>query len=205
MSTIISAAIAAGLKVSKIEIATMNPIIFKTQLIPEVCGLVEDGGKFYQLDVEKNTAELFTAETITKDALKAVKDLDEDSEAMCIAENYGLVTAVHLERSSDDADGCTSVFDIRDELELKVSAVTVDIQNEIIFKTTGISNLSGLTKDGSSYYKLDTAKNTATLINPQGVSEQATKDILAGKDTDFTRLADEFNLISKISFVAKKD
>ena len=199
MSKITSVCESSNLKVTNIVVDEMNPIIFKTKVAPNVCGLTKDGDKYFKLDTRNNTAVEFNAALIKSGAETAATTGEDDKGLLEIAENFGLIREITLEKTDRDTDGIASVFLLK-SLGLEVTDVSVIAQQDIIFKTIGINHIEGLTKDGSAHYKIDTKKNTATLINPQLVAEQAAKDILAGVSSDYTALADSFNLISKIMF-----
>ena len=141
-------------------------------------------------------------------AKKALKDQDDKDGYLAIAEQFGLVTSVTFKVDESDDDsvfGCTALTAVTSGLDMKITAAKVEAQHDIIFATTGIKELDNLTKSGKDYYKLNTKKNTATLIDPKGVAKQAKKDLLAGKNNDVTQLADNFNLISSITFERNDD
>jgi hypothetical protein len=196
----------SGLKLGAATIATMNPVIFKTQVIGSLPGLTKDGDKYFKLDTVNNTATEVTADNITEGAKKALESGKDKDGYLKIAENFGLVREVSLVSDGNktvEASWLPAYINV--ELGMKVTDVTVDVQNDIIFKTTGINEICGLTQDGSNYYDLDTKNNTATLVNPEIVAEKATKDILKGEITDYVQLATGFSLISAITFKVAQD
>ena len=201
-STLIAYAGSAGLTVKDVTIAHLNPVIFAAKLVETLPGLTKQGGKHFQIDTKRNKAIEVTAETIADGAKKAIKKQNDKDGYLAIAEQFGLVTSVTFEAgdSDDDAFGCTALTAVTAGLDMKITDVKIVAQNDIIFATTGINELDNLTKSGKDMYKLDTKRNTATLINPKMVAKQAKKDLLASKSTDYTQLADNFNLISAITF-----
>ena len=205
MSKLILAATALSLKAVEIEASTINPIIFDTKVIPSAPGLTKHDGKYYMLDTVKNTSVEVTPEGLTKKALADFKSGKSSFEAVT-AENYGMITKVIFEFDADADIKCTgmgSISNLCKALDLKVEDVAVDPQNEIIFSTKVVGTLSGLQKKGSDYYKLDTQKNTATLIDPNGMAKAAVADFTAGKRTDATDVAEAFCLIRKLVLVKK--
>jgi len=204
MSKIINLAIAANLSVASSEVAVLNPIIFKSQVIGGLSGITKDDGKYYRLNTKTNTADEITAETLTISANNALTSLKDEDGSLTLAEKFGLVTSLTFEAGNDqDVVGSSDLNALAKALDMKVESIEIASQNGIIFNTVGINQIGNLTKDDNKYYSLDTKKNVATLIDPDGVSAQATTDFLAGKSTDFTRLAGSFNLITAAKLVRK--
>lgn len=196
----------SGLAVAGIEVTDVNSIIFSQKVVPSISGLTKDDGKFFKLDVQANKAIQITPATISAAATTAANDGKDVDGMLNIAESYGLIAGVTFERDVDaDINGGADALGLAKALNMDITDVTVEVQNAIIFKTTGIKNIAGLTKDADKYYQIDTKKNTATLINADGVADKAKADFLAGKSTDFTILADRFSLVSSLTLEPKAD
>ena len=195
----------SGLKVTSANVQDINAIIFKTKIVPNMPGLTKDGDSFYKLDTKNNKAVEVTASSITDGAQKALVKGTDKHGYLAIAEAFNLVDSVTFDTSDSEGTGASSLTNLLTSINMKVTAVKIVPQNDIIFKTTGIHTLANLTKDGSSYYQLDTKKNTASLVDPESVAKQAKKDMLKGVVSDFTLLADSFNLISSLTIEAVRD
>lgn len=204
MSKIINLAIAANLQVASSEVAVLNAIIFKSQVIGGLSGITKDDGKYYRLNTKTNTADEVTAETLTTNANTALTALKDNDGSLDLAERFGLVSSLTFAAGNDqDIVGSSDLNALAKALDMKVDSIEIATQNSIIFNTVGISKIGNLTKDDNKYYSLDTKKNEAVLIDPAGVAAQAKADFLKGKDTDFTRLAGSFNLITAATLVRK--
>jgi len=207
MSKLLNHANNANLVVAEATVDTLNPIIFKAKVIGNLNGITVSDGKHYRINTKTNSAEEITAESLTKSAKKALsKGVDKDG-SLSLAEDFGLISAVSFKVNTDkdsSASGSTDILRLASALNMKIAEIEVATQHEIIFKTIGIQRISGLTKDGAQYYNIDTKRNTATLINPEGIAAQAKADFLKGKDSDFTALANSFNLITSVSLVRKE-
>jgi len=205
MSKIINYAKSAFLKVDSIEMDNINPIIFKTTILSTLPNLTKDGDKYYQLNTRNNTAIEISAKTIKAGALKAVEKGKDSKGYLAIAEDFGLIKSVKMTRDFDQDGGCTALTTMTHGLNMDVTEVVIDVQQDIIFKNRGIDELSDLTKEGKKFYKLDIKRNKAVVVNPSMVGKTAKKDLLAGDTTEFTSMVDDFNLISSITFVPAAD
>ena len=206
MSNLKSISAASALKVSSATVVAPNPIIFKNVVIKNLSGLTKDGETYYQLDLKDNTATEVTAEGFTeqvKAGLLADKPTDFQRQAINMAENLQLITAVTYGTSWDANMVTTDIQDFVQKVGMKVSDVAIKVQNEIIFKTSVVGKIQGLVKDGDSFFELDLKNNSATLINPEEVAKLAKQDFLKGKATSYTKIAQAFNLIESISLVKK--
>ena len=193
----------SGLKVSKSKINTINTVVFNTAVIPNTRNLTLDDGKHYIVDVVKNTSVEFTPDAIKNGAIAALETSKDPDNYLATAERCGLIASLKLVRSDKVGNGNSSTRAIASVLNLKVDSVTVDVQNDVIFRKVGLRRISGLVEDDGKYYTMNTAKNTATLIDPVGVAKEAEKLILKGEESDTTRIAESFNLVSAITLVAK--
>ena len=206
MSNLKSISAVSALKVSSATVVAPNPIIFKNVVIKNLSGLTKDGDTYYQLDLKDNTATEVTAEGFTeqvKAGLLADKPTDFQRQAINMAENLQLITAVTYGTSWDANMVTTDIQDFVQKVGMKVSDVAIKVQNEIIFKTSVVGKIQGLVKDGDSFFELDLKNNSATLINPEEVAKLAKQDFLKGKATSYTKIAQAFNLIESISLVKK--
>lgn len=201
MKKVITLATALGLVVASATVAEMNPVIFASKVVANLPGITEVDGKYYRMDTKANTSVEVTATQLQASALAALKaGKDDTTGSINIAEDFGLIGELVLERDTDKTVfGSASIADTAKALGLKVLDVSVDAQHAVIFNAKGLQNIGGLTKSDDKHFILDTAKNTATLINPEKVAEQAIADLLKGKNTDFTRLAESFCLVSKVT------
>ncbi len=202
-SIILTYLAAAGLAVKSSKVTDINGIVFKTTIVPNTPNLTKDGDKFYQIDAVKNTAVEFTPDAIKDGAIKALDKAKDKDGYLITAENCGLITSIELKRADKAGTGQACLVDIADTLNLKITAVTVDPQNDIIFRKEGLDYISDLVEDAGKYYTMDVAKNTATLVNPKAMAKDAEKAILAGKPNDASELAQAFNLVSAVTLVSK--
>lgn len=198
-----------NLVVSAVKVDTMNNVIFSTKYLASLSGsdIVKDGDKVFKLDVAGNDATEITAEGMAKAATEGLLSLKPKNVAeVSAAIAFGLVKEITMTRAKEATNGHVgSLSSFAKSLGLKVLDVTVDAQNDVIFKTQGIQGLSGLDKLDGVYYKLDTVANTATIINPEAISKDAANDILKGKDSDLVNFVTRYNLISEITFGTKAD
>lgn len=206
MSNLLSISAASALKVTSATVVAPNPIIFKNVVIKNLSGLTKDGDTYYQLDLKDNTATEVTAEGFAeqvKAGLLADKPTDFQRQAINMAENLQLITSVTYATQWDAPSIHGDLQDYVQKVGMKVQDVTIKVQNAIIFKTSVVSKISGLVKDGDSFFELDLKNNSATLINPEEVAKLAKQDFLKGKSTNYTKIAQAFNLIESISLVKK--
>ena len=204
MSKLKNLANSLGMSVTTVEVAEMNPVIFKTRAVGSLSGLTKDGDDFYIIDAKKNTADLVTVPSVRLAATAAFTTKDPSpfgKQAVDIAENFGLINSVTFTKA--DVQGLSNghIQQVIKPLGLKVSDVTISAQNEVIFKNIVLKGgrIQGLTQDDGVYYDIDVKKNTATIINPTIVSEKAKADILAGKISDYVVIAENFGLITSIT------
>lgn len=202
-STILAFAAAAGLAAKENTISDINDIVFKTVIVPSTPNLTKDGDKHYLVDAVKNTAVEFTPAAIKAGAVKALDDNKDTDGYLTTAENCGLVTSISFVRGDDAGTGGSNIKSVAKALGLKVASITVDTQNSIIFRKEGLAQINDLVEDAGKYYTMDVANNTATLVDAKAMAASAKKDIIAGKDTDASRLAQAFNLVSAVTFVTK--
>lgn len=203
MSKILTYAAAAGLVASENTINDINNIVFKTVIVPRTPNLTKDGNNYYQVDAVKNTAVEFTPAAIKIGAVKALDNNSDKNGYLATAENCGLVTSISLVRSNEAGTGTGDIKALAKALDLKIASVTVDVQNDIIFRKEGLSSISGLVEDAGKYYTMNTAKNTATLVDPGAMAKAAEKAIKDGKSNDAVALAEAFNLVSAVTLIAK--
>lgn len=191
---------AAHLTIDSAEIVEINPIIFKTKVLNNLAGLTVSDGVHYKVDTVKNTAIEVTASAISTNAKSALENKKDADGSLAIAESFGLIQSLKLVHDAKgDSTACVDLLSVARNLGMKITDVEVAEQNDIIFRTTGIKMLGNLTEDDKKYYVLDTAKNTATLINPQAIAERAAKDFLKGKSSDFTALASRYKLVTSVT------
>ena len=202
-STILAFAAAAGLVAKESTISDINGIVFKTVVLPKTPNLTKDGDNYYQVDAVKNTAVEFTPDAIKAGAVKAL-DKNKDTDGyLATAEDCGLVTSLSFVRGEKAGTGNSDITALAKTLNLKVASIKVDTQNSIIFRKEGLAQIKDLVEDAGKYYTMDVAKNEATLVDADAMAKSAKKDIVAGKDTDASRLAQAFNLVSSVTFVTK--
>lgn len=202
-SSILAYAAAAGLIAKESSISDINGVVFNTVIVPKTPNLTKDDGKYYQVDAVKNTAVEFTPAAIKSGAIKAL-DKNKDTDGyLATAENCGLVTSLGLVRGKDVGTGCGDIKALAKVLDLKVASVTVDVQNDIIFRKEGLNQINDLVEDAGKYYTMNTAKNTATLVDADAMAKQAEKDIRNGKSSDAVSLAQAFNLVAAVTLIAK--
>jgi len=202
-SIILAFAAAAGLTAKESTISDINGIVFKTVVLPKTPNLTKDGDNYYQVDAVKNTAVEFTPDAIKTGAATAL-DKNKDTDGyLATAENCGLVTSLSFVRGEKAGTGNSNITSVAKALGLKVASITVDTQNDIIFRKEGLAQINDLVEDAGKYYTMDVAKNTATLVDAKAMATSAKKDITAGKDTDAARLAQAFNLVSAVTLVTK--
>jgi len=190
-----------GLKVASVEVQAINPVIFATKVSHGSFGnVVDNNGIPTLIDVTANTAEALTPTTIV-DAAKAGFVSDKPTAFQTVAINtsevFGAVTKVVFAKCGG-VEYQTAIKEFAKSKNMKVTDVTVAVQNDVIFSTKGIPSMRGLTKSGDNFYELDLVANTATVVNAEALSEKAKADILAGKDTEATRFATSFGLITKM-------
>lgn len=92
----------AGMKVTDVEVATQNAVIFSTKGIPSMSGLTKSGDDFYELDLVANTATIVNADALSEKA-KADILAGKDSEAVRFVQNFGLVTSLTLSKTTAEA------------------------------------------------------------------------------------------------------
>lgn len=202
-------AAAHNLVVDTVKVDKMNSVIFSTSFVPTLHGsdIVKDGDSVCRIDVKANTAVEITPDTIAseaKDALIAGNGKTPGSVSAAI--NFGLVKKIVMKRNTGaSTSGFSSpIAGFAKSLGLVVTKVDVDVQNDIIFQTQGIKQISGLDIHDGQYFKLDTVANTATLVDPAGVAAQAKADLLKGKTSDLTDFAQNYNLITAVTMEVKK-
>lgn len=91
-----------GMKVTDVEVATQNAVIFSTKGIPSMSGLTKSGDDFYELDLVANTATIVNADALSEKAkadLMAMKATD----ATRFVEAFGLVTSLTLSKTTAEA------------------------------------------------------------------------------------------------------
>lgn len=91
-----------GMKVTDVEVATQNAVIFSTKGIPSMSGLTKSGDDFYELDLVANTATIVNADALSEKA-KADILAGKDSEAVRFVQNFGLVTNLTLSKTLPEA------------------------------------------------------------------------------------------------------
>lgn len=91
-----------GMKVTDVEVATQNAVIFSTKGIPSMSGLTKSGDDFYELDLVANTATIVNADALSEKA-KADILAGKDSEAVRFVQNFGLVTSLTLSKTTAEA------------------------------------------------------------------------------------------------------
>ena len=202
-SIILVALAAAGLVAKESTVSSINNVVFNTAIVPNTPNLTKDDGKFYMVDPVKNSAVEFTPDAIKAGAVKAL-DKNKDTDGYLVtAENCGLVTTLGLVRGEKAGTGTGDILGLAKRLNLKVASVTVDVQNNIIFRKEGLARISDLVEDAGKYYTMDTAKNTATLVDADAMATSAESDILKNKSSDAVKLAQAFNLISAATLIIK--
>lgn len=86
-----------NMKVTDVEVAVQNDIIFSTKGIPSMSGLTKSGDDFYEIDIVANTATVVNAQALSdraKDDILAGKE----TEAVRFVQNFGLITALTLSK-----------------------------------------------------------------------------------------------------------
>lgn len=85
---------------------------------------------------------------------------------------------------------------------LKVSDVTVDKMNSIIFSTTFVPTLSGsdIVKDGDKVFRINVAANTSDKITPATLAKEAKDALIAndGSNPSSVDAAVRFGLVKKL-------
>lgn len=85
---------------------------------------------------------------------------------------------------------------------LKVSDVTVDKMNSIIFSTTFVPTLHGsdIVKDGDKVFRINVAANTSDKITPATLAKEAKDALIAndGSNSSSVGAAVQFGLIKKL-------
>jgi uncharacterized membrane protein YkoI len=205
MSKVIAFSSSLGLKISNAKVGTINPVIFKTQIDKGQFGsVVRDGDTSYIIDVKNNTSTELTAKTVqglATDGYKADVVTMAQASAISVSESCGVVTEISFEKDGKGTLRPSSLASFCKANGYKVKDVTVETQNNIIFKTAGLKSIEGLVKDGDSYYQIDVTNNTAEVVDAAGLSKKATDDLKAGKNTSATAFAESFGLISKLTLV----
>jgi len=88
---------------------------------------------------------------------------------------------------------------------LKVSAVTVDAMNPIIFSSKYLTTLAGasIVKDGDKVYKIDTVSNDAVEITAQSIADAAIDGLLSDtrKNDSEIDTALQFGLVKSIKMI----
>lgn len=203
MSKFVSLGNSLGLKVSSVKVQAINTIIFATKVSVGAFGnVVDNKGVPTLIDVVANTAEALTPATIVS-AAKAGFIADKPSSFQAVAistsEAFGAVTEISFEKSGGTVLCPITLKDFAKANSMKVTAVEVATQNDIIFSTKGIPSISGLTESDGTFYALDITANTATVVNAEALSAKAKQDLLDGKDTDATRFVTSFGLIQSLT------
>jgi hypothetical protein len=208
MSKILSTVAVLGMSVAEAKVSQLNDVIFATQVNHNAFGNVQKvDDKTYVLDTQANTADLLTPQEISKAAvsgLSATKLTTMERAAVAVAEQFGMVDSITLTRKADTpASGSTALFALAKSMNAKVADIELTVQNDIIFKTAGIRNLPALTEHDGKYFKIDTASNSATVVNPDAIVEIAKADFLKGKASDFTRFCEMYGLIASVTLTKK--
>lgn len=205
---ITSFATAHNLVVDSVKVDSMNKVIFATSFVPTLRGsdIVKDGDDVCRIDIASNTAVKITPATIAKEAKDAlVANNGKTPASVDAAIRFGLVKKIVMKVGNDGTtDVAGTIAGFAKKLGLVVSKVDVAVQNDVIFKTQGVKQIAGLDIHDDQYFKLDTVANTATLIDPEGVAEQAAAELLKGKTTDLTSFVQKYNLITSVTFEVKK-
>lgn len=84
-----------GMKVTDIEIAVQNDVIFSTKGIPSMSGLTEKDEKFYAIDIVANTATVVNAEALSTQAKEDIL-AGKETEATRFVTSFGLITSMTL-------------------------------------------------------------------------------------------------------------
>ena len=82
------------LEVTDAEVLEQNEIIFAKKTVPQLDGLVKDGNKYYQLDVENNKAILVNPKAIAEQAVKDLKKQKFNTDAVKVAERFWLIKSI---------------------------------------------------------------------------------------------------------------
>lgn len=202
MSKFNSFAKTLGLKIATVSAQAINPVIFAAKVNANSFGdVVTIDGVPHLVDVVANTSDVLTPATV-KDAavagFTAEKPTAFQTTAIATTEAFGAVTAITFTKAGGVS--CPqSIKAFAKSVNLKVTDVTVAVQNEVIFSTKGIPSMSGLTKSGDDFYELDLVSNTATVVNAEALSEKAKADILAGKDSEAVQFVQNFGLVTALS------
>ncbi len=208
MSTIKDFAGNYGFKVADVAVMVPNNIIFK-KTVGKYINFIEDDGKFFQLDLKTNEALELTPKSVAKQAEKDLKACKRSSFVSYI-EGLGYIQKISFKKNTKKA--CEQPFlslniqGLVRDFGFKVTDVSVLEQNQVIFQTKAIPSMVGLVEDSGKYYQIDEKNNTATLVNPNAIKEQAEKDLMNGKfNTDAVCVAEQFWLIDSITFEKKDD
>jgi len=198
-----------NLVVAAVTVEKMNKVIFASSFVPTLRGsdIVKEDGVVYRIDTVANTSVEITPKTIADEAKAAiVGNTGKNQSSVGAAVHFGLVKKIKFDVNTGDATSGSdmSVKDFAKTLGLKITAATVAVQNDVIFQTQGVNQIAGLDIHDGQYFKLDTVANTATLINAEAIAEQAQADLIKGKDTDITRFAQNYNLITSLTLEVKK-
>ena len=209
-SKFISTLLALGLSVKEVEVQVINPIVFKTSVNANNFGqIVKDGDKVYIIDTKGNTADELTPKTVQDLAIAgytSAKPTDAQRAAISATEATGTLVKVVAEKNDKGTVlglGTTTLSDLCKATGMEVVDVEVLVQNDIIFKTTGLKTLPDLVQDDGKYYQIDVNKNEATVVDAESLKDQAVADIKAGKNTNASRFASAFGLISSITLQKK--
>ena len=190
------------LVVSAVKVAEPNALILKTAASEFFPDLVKDDD-FFIIDVESNTATKITPKAVKAQAEKDIKD-GKSSGFVDLVQHLKLVESIEFKKGSTKQRECgaTTLSALCRFLGMKVEDVSVMKQNKIIFRNAVIPDMSDLVKDGSKYYRLDVENNTAHIITPKVLKEEAEKDMKKGKyHTDAVQIALQFNLIADLKLV----
>lgn len=87
----------AGNKVTAVEVATQNDVIFNAVTVKSMSNLTKSDGKYYSLDIAKNTATLVNPEEIATQAKADFMANDGITDLMELAYAFGLITTISLE------------------------------------------------------------------------------------------------------------
>lgn len=88
---------AAKFEVTDVEVETQNDIIFKTNGIKSIDGLVKDGADYYQIDVVNNTATVVNAAALSKQAVADFMS-GKNTSATAFAETFGLIKTISFKK-----------------------------------------------------------------------------------------------------------
>lgn len=95
---VISFCKANGFKVTAVEVAAQNEVIFSTKGVKSISGLTEHDGSLYQIDVASNTATVVNAQALSEKAVADFLANKDATDATRFAEQFGLITALTISK-----------------------------------------------------------------------------------------------------------